>query len=70
MDAARVAALRGHLHFGLIQRRSRYEYLSARKLDRSVEAARAAKPDGIAIFSAGSLKSQNLWPIWKTFQGS
>src|SRR5580698_1665347 len=32
------------------------------KLVRSIEAARAAKPDGIVIFSAGSLKSQGLWP--------
>jgi uncharacterized lipoprotein YddW (UPF0748 family) len=32
------------------------------KLTRAIEAARAAKPDGIVIFSAGSLKSQGLWP--------
>jgi hypothetical protein len=32
------------------------------KLVRAIDAARAAKPDGIAIFSAGSLRSQNLWP--------
>jgi uncharacterized lipoprotein YddW (UPF0748 family) len=32
------------------------------KLVRAIEAARAAKPDGIVIFSAGSLRSQNLWP--------
>jgi uncharacterized lipoprotein YddW (UPF0748 family) len=32
------------------------------KLARAIEAARAARPGGIAIFSAGSLKSQNLWP--------
>jgi len=31
------------------------------KLVRAIEAARAAKPDGIVIFSAGSLKSQGLW---------
>jgi hypothetical protein len=30
-------------------------------LVRAIEAARAAKPDGIVIFSAGSLKSQGLW---------
>ena len=32
------------------------------KLVRAIEAARAATPGGIAIFAAGSLKSQNLWP--------
>jgi len=32
------------------------------KLVRAIEAARAAKPDGIVIFAAGSLKSQGLWP--------
>jgi uncharacterized lipoprotein YddW (UPF0748 family) len=32
------------------------------KLARAIEAARAAKPDGIVIFAAGSLKSQGLWP--------
>ena len=32
------------------------------KLVRAIEAARAAGPGGIAIFSAGSLRSQNLWP--------
>lgn len=31
------------------------------KLVRVIEAARAAKPDGIVIFSAGSLKNQDLW---------
>ncbi len=32
------------------------------KLTRAIEAARAAKPDGIVIFSAGTLSRQNLWP--------
>jgi uncharacterized lipoprotein YddW (UPF0748 family) len=32
------------------------------KLVRAIEAARAAKPDGIVIFAAGTLKSQGLWP--------
>ena len=32
------------------------------KLVRAIEAARTAKPDGIVIFSAGSLRSQSLWP--------
>jgi uncharacterized lipoprotein YddW (UPF0748 family) len=32
------------------------------KLARAIEAARAAEPGGIAIFSAGSLQSQKLWP--------
>jgi hypothetical protein len=32
------------------------------KLVRAIEAARAAKPDGIVIFSAGALRSQKLWP--------
>ena len=32
------------------------------KLTRAIEAARAAKPDGIVIFSAGTLTRQNLWP--------
>ena len=31
------------------------------KLVRAIEAARAAKPDGIVLFSAGSIRSQNLW---------
>jgi len=36
------------------------------KLTRAIEAARAAKPDGIVIFSAGALRSQNLWPQLET----
>ena len=31
------------------------------KLSRAIDAARAAKPDGIVIFSAGSLTQQGLW---------
>lgn len=34
----------------------------AAKLVRAIEAARAAKPEGIVIFSAGTLKAQGLWP--------
>jgi uncharacterized lipoprotein YddW (UPF0748 family) len=37
-------------------------YLPAEKLTRSIEAARKAKPDGIVIFAAGSLKREKLWP--------
>jgi uncharacterized lipoprotein YddW (UPF0748 family) len=37
-------------------------YLPAEKLTRSIEAARKAKPDGIAIFAAGSLTREKLWP--------
>jgi uncharacterized lipoprotein YddW (UPF0748 family) len=37
-------------------------YLPAEKLTRSIEAARKAKPDGIAIFVAGSLTREKLWP--------
>jgi uncharacterized lipoprotein YddW (UPF0748 family) len=32
------------------------------KLARAIEAARRAKPDGIAIFAASSLKREKLWP--------
>jgi uncharacterized lipoprotein YddW (UPF0748 family) len=32
------------------------------KLVRAIEAARRAKPDGIAIFSAGNLTIEKLWP--------
>jgi hypothetical protein len=34
----------------------------AAKLARAIDAARAAKPQGIVVFAAGTLKSQNLWP--------
>jgi hypothetical protein len=37
-------------------------YLPAEKLTRSIEAARRAKPDGIVIFVAGSLRREKLWP--------
>jgi uncharacterized lipoprotein YddW (UPF0748 family) len=41
------------------------------KLVHAIEAARAAKPDGIVIFSAGSLKSQGLWTqLEDVFQGA
>jgi hypothetical protein len=36
--------------------------LPAEKLTRSIEAARKAKPDGIVIFAAGSLRREKLWP--------
>jgi uncharacterized lipoprotein YddW (UPF0748 family) len=36
-------------------------FLPAEKLTRSIEAARKAKPDGIAIFAAGSLDREKLW---------
>jgi hypothetical protein len=32
------------------------------KLTRAIAAARRAKPDGIAIFSAGNLTIEKLWP--------
>jgi len=32
------------------------------KLARSIDAARKARPDGIVLFSAGSITRQNLWP--------
>ena len=35
----------------------------AAKLTRAIDAARAAKPDGIALFSAGTLTRQKLWPV-------
>jgi uncharacterized lipoprotein YddW (UPF0748 family) len=37
-------------------------YLPVEKLTRAIEAARKAKPDGIAIFVAGSLTREKLWP--------
>lgn len=37
-------------------------YLPPDKLTRAVAAARKASPDGIAIFSAGSLTREHLWP--------
>lgn len=37
-------------------------YLPAEKLTRSIEAARKARPNGIAIFAAGSLTREKLWP--------
>jgi uncharacterized lipoprotein YddW (UPF0748 family) len=41
------------------------------KLVRAIEAARAAKPDGIAIFAAGTLRNENLWPqLEETFAGT
>lgn len=37
-------------------------FLPPEKLLRSIEAARKANPDGIAIFAAGSLTREKLWP--------
>lgn len=37
-------------------------YMPPEKLIRSIEAARKANPDGIAIFAAGSLDREKLWP--------
>jgi uncharacterized lipoprotein YddW (UPF0748 family) len=36
------------------------------KLQRAIEAARRSKPDGIAIFSAGNLTIEKLWPTLET----
>lgn len=36
------------------------------KLLRAIEAARQAKPDGIAIFAAGNLTIEKLWPTLET----
>jgi uncharacterized lipoprotein YddW (UPF0748 family) len=36
------------------------------KLLRAIEAARQAKPDGIAIFAAGNLTIEKLWPALET----
>lgn len=38
-------------------------YLPPEKLSRAIEAARQARPDGIVIFSAGSVAAERLWPI-------
>lgn len=37
-------------------------FLPPEKLTRAIEAARRAQPDGIAIFSAGNLTREKLWP--------
>ena len=37
-------------------------YMPPEKLTRSIEAARKAHPDGIAIFAASSLDREKLWP--------
>src|SRR5919202_2197977 len=37
-------------------------FLQPEKLKRAIEAARRANPDGIAIFSAGNLSREKLWP--------
>ena len=37
-------------------------FMPPEKLARSIEAARKANPDGIAIFAAGSLDREKLWP--------
>lgn len=38
-------------------------FLPAEKLSASIAAARKAKPDGIAVFSAGSLNREKLWDV-------
>ena len=45
-------------------------YLPPQKLTLAIEAARKAKPEGIAIFVAGSLSREKLWPTLEAaFQG-
>jgi len=39
------------------------------KLVQAVAAARAAKPDGIIVFSAGALTRRNLWPALEEMFG-
>jgi uncharacterized lipoprotein YddW (UPF0748 family) len=51
--AARMSKLRGDLPPG---------YFQAEKLTRAIEAARKAHPEGIAIFAAGNLAIEKLWP--------
>lgn len=41
-------------------------YFPPAKLLRAIEAARKANPDGIAIFSAGNLTIEKLWPTLET----
>lgn len=41
-------------------------FLPPEKLLRAIEAARKANPDGIAIFAAGSLTREKLWPTLET----
>jgi hypothetical protein len=48
-----VAALRADLPAG---------FCPAEKLIRAIDAARRAKPEGIAVFAAGSLTREKLWP--------
>jgi len=55
--AARMSRLRSDLPAG---------YFQPEKLLRSIEAARRAKPEGIAIFAAGNLKIEKLWPALET----
>jgi hypothetical protein len=38
------------------------DFLPPEKLRRAIDAARRAHPDGIAIFSAGNLSREKLWP--------
>ena len=37
-------------------------FMPPEKLSRAIDAARKANPDGIAIFAAGSLDREKLWP--------
>ncbi len=56
----------------LIARVSRFRsdlppgYFQPDKLLKSIEAARKAHPEGIAIFAAGNLKIEKLWPTLET----
>jgi len=50
---ARMSKLRSDLPPG---------YFQPEKLLRAIEAGRKAKPDGIAIFAAGNLNIEKLWP--------
>ena len=52
--AKRLAAFRADVPPG---------FLPAEKLSASIAAARKAKPDGIAIFAAGSLDREKLWEV-------
>jgi hypothetical protein len=51
--SAQLMALRSDLPPG---------FLPPEKLKRAIDAARRANPDGIAIFSAGNLSREKLWP--------
>ncbi|MEI9972746.1 MAG: hypothetical protein WDO73_12210 [Ignavibacteriota bacterium] len=62
MDPSRKPLYAGIYTSDLFKEEAGTKTYPGAKLMRAIEAARAAKPDGIVIFSAGSLKSQGLWP--------